>query len=107
MVYISSMFSCLFRKEQLQKQREYLKQKKQKKLVKMKELEEAREEEKSKWQTFNAKVCWHSFDSSKFNVFFFFLHLPFVLSFLLSGSENQERWNSQKVHLCHPRWTWR
>jgi hypothetical protein len=101
------MFSYLFRKEQLQKQREYLKQKKQKKLVKMKELEEAREEEKSKWQTFNAKVCWHSFDSSKFNVFFFFLHLPFVLSFLLSGSENQERWNSQKVHLCHPRWTWR
>jgi hypothetical protein len=66
------MFSYLFRKEQLQKQREYLKQKKQKKLVKMKELEEAREEEKSKWQTFNAKVCWHSFDSSKFNVFFFF-----------------------------------
>ena len=44
------------RKEQLQKQREYLKQKKQKKLVKMKELEEAREQEKSKWQTFNAKV---------------------------------------------------
>nr|CAH0106596.1 unnamed protein product [Daphnia galeata] len=44
------------KKEQLQKQREYLKQKKQKKLVKMKELEEAREEEKSKWQTFNAKA---------------------------------------------------
>ena len=45
-----------FRKEQLQKQREYLKQKKQKKQVKMKELEEAREQEKNKWQNFNAKV---------------------------------------------------
>jgi hypothetical protein len=46
----------LFRKEQLQKQREYLKKKKQKKQVKMKEMEEAREAEKSKWQAFNAKV---------------------------------------------------
>ena len=55
--YLISLFFVLLRKEQLQKQREYLKQKKQKKLVKMKELEEAREEEKSKWQTFNAKVC--------------------------------------------------
>jgi hypothetical protein len=61
-----------------------LKQKKQKKLVKMKELEEAREEEKSKWQTFNAKVCWHSFDSSKFNVFFFtFTIRSFFSSFRL------------------------
>ena len=50
-------FYFVFRKEQLQKQREYLKQKKQKKQVKMKELEEAREQEKSKWQNFNAKVC--------------------------------------------------
>lgn len=49
-------FAYHFRKEQLQKQREYLKQKKQKKLVKMKEMEEARETEKNKWQTFNAKV---------------------------------------------------
>ena len=55
--YLISLFFVLLRKEQLQKQREYLKQKKQNKLVKMKELEEAREEEKSKWQTFNAKVC--------------------------------------------------
>nr|CAG4635153.1 EOG090X0GY1 [Alona affinis] len=44
------------KKEQLQKQREYLKQKKQKKQVKMKELEEAREAEKNKWQNFNAKA---------------------------------------------------
>jgi len=44
------------RKEQLQKQREYLKLKKQKKQVKMKELEEARENEKTKWQNFNAKA---------------------------------------------------
>nr|CAG4646670.1 EOG090X0GY1 [Macrothrix elegans] len=44
------------KKEQLQKQREYLKQKKQKKMVKMKELEEAREAEKSKWQNFTAKA---------------------------------------------------
>lgn len=46
------------RKEQLQKQREYLKNKKLKKQGKMKELEEAREVEKSKWQAFNAKVYW-------------------------------------------------
>nr|CAG4650589.1 EOG090X0GY1 [Sida crystallina] len=44
------------KKEQLQKQREYLKKKKQKKQVKMKELEEAREVEKTKWQAFNAKA---------------------------------------------------
>ena len=54
-IVLINIFSII-RKEQLQKQREYLKQKKQKKLVKMKELEEAREAEKSKWQTFNAKV---------------------------------------------------
>nr|CAG4643585.1 EOG090X0GY1 [Ilyocryptus agilis] len=44
------------KKEQLQKQREYLKQKKQKKQVKLKELEEAREAEKTKWQNFSAKA---------------------------------------------------
>ena len=44
------------RKEQWQKQQEYLKQKEQKKQVKIKELEEEREAEKTKWQNFNAKA---------------------------------------------------
>lgn len=44
------------RKEQLAKQREYLKKKKAKKLERFKELEKAREVEKNKWQNFSNKA---------------------------------------------------
>lgn len=44
------------RKEQLAKQREYLKKKKQKKLERFKEIETQRETEKNKWQNFSAKA---------------------------------------------------
>lgn len=53
---IFSMSILSPRKEQLSKQREYLKLKKQKKQARMKELEEASEKEKNKWQSFNAKA---------------------------------------------------
>lgn len=98
---MSLLYFGLSRKEQLQKQREYLKQKKQKKLVKMKELEEAREEEKSKWQSFNAKVLntfWH---------LFIYIYISVTVSyFCIEGFENEERWNSKEVYLCNPRWPW-
>lgn len=44
------------RKEQLAKQREYLKKKKAKKLERFKEMEKAREQEKNKWQNFSNKA---------------------------------------------------
>ncbi len=56
-------------------------------MVKMKELEEAREQEKSKWQTFNAKVYFHLIYAllvkKKLTTFLRFL-----------GFKNQERRNS-------------
>ena len=44
------------RKEQLAKQREYLKKKKQKKLERFQKLEQERETEKNKWQNFSNKA---------------------------------------------------
>ena len=44
------------RKEQLAKQREYLKKKKLKKQERFKQLETEREKEKSKWQNFSTKA---------------------------------------------------
>jgi survival-of-motor-neuron-related-splicing factor 30 len=44
------------RREDLEKQREYLKKKKQKKQEKMKELEKVRETDKNKWLSFKTKV---------------------------------------------------
>ena len=44
------------RKEELAKQREYLKKKKAKKAERFKKLDEQREDEKSKWQNFSSKA---------------------------------------------------
>ena len=44
------------RKEQLAKQREYLKKKKAKKLERFQQMETQREAEKNKWQNFSAKA---------------------------------------------------
>ena len=44
------------KKEELLKQREYLKKKKAKKAERFKKMDEQREEEKSKWQNFSSKA---------------------------------------------------
>lgn len=74
-----------------------MKLKKQKKQVKMKELEEAREAEKSKWQTFNAKV--HI-------VACLYYTLPYC-NFIITGFEDKERRYRQEVDIRYSRWPWR